>query len=71
MVVAVIAHTLRADSPDVWVTTQIQRWQGVDGLLRVVGWFGYAPQAVLIVGAGLVAQAGAPEGRAPRAQGVE
>ncbi len=45
---AVIAHTLRADSPDVWVTAQIQRWQGVDGLLRVVSWFGYAPQAVLI-----------------------
>jgi hypothetical protein len=49
-VAAIIAHMLRADRPDVWVTTQIQRWKGADGLLRAVSWFGSAPQAVVVGG---------------------
>jgi undecaprenyl-diphosphatase len=50
-VLAVMADALRADSPDVWVTAHIQRWQGVDGLMRAVSWFGSAPEVVLIDGA--------------------
>lgn len=50
---AVIAHALRADRPDVWVTGRIQSWHSLSGLMHVVSWLGSAPQSVAI-DAGLV-----------------
>jgi undecaprenyl-diphosphatase len=50
-VLAAIAHTLRADRPDVWATGHLQRLSGLDGLLTAVSWIGYAPHDVFVYGA--------------------
>jgi hypothetical protein len=47
---AAITHALRADDPDVRVTSHLQRWHMVDGLMRAVSWVGSAPQVVPIDG---------------------
>ncbi|HVA91346.1 MAG TPA: phosphatase PAP2 family protein [Chloroflexota bacterium] len=50
-ILAVIAHSLRADRLDVWITDQIQRLTVFDGPLQLVSWFGYTPQEIVILGA--------------------
>jgi membrane-associated phospholipid phosphatase len=49
-VLAAIAHSLRSDRLDVWVTGQLQRPHLLDAPLQVVSWIGYAPQEIGIVG---------------------
>lgn len=51
---AVFAHSLRGDQLDVRLTSAVQRWHNVDGVMRAVSWLGYSPQyaavcALLIV----------------------
>ena len=50
-VLAAVAHSLRADRLDVWITDTVQRLHGLDGLMRAVSWFGYTPQQPIVFGA--------------------
>jgi len=50
-VLAAIAHSLRADRLDVWVTDQLQRPHLIDAPLQLVSWIGYTPQEIVILGA--------------------
>ena len=50
-VLALVAHGLRADGPDLWVTEGLQGQQRLDGLLRAVSWIGSSPQDLAIYGA--------------------
>lgn len=50
-VLAFVAHRLRADRPDVWVTDAVQRLHPLDGVLRAISWFGYTPQQLIVFGA--------------------
>jgi membrane-associated phospholipid phosphatase len=49
-VLAAIAHSLRSDRLDVWVTDQLQRPHLIDAPLQLVSWIGYAPQEIVILG---------------------
>jgi membrane-associated phospholipid phosphatase len=50
---AIVAHGLRTDRFDVWVTTAIQRWTGLHGLMVTVSWFGYSPQDIIVDALGI------------------
>ena len=50
-VLAAIAHSLRADRLDVWITDQIQRPGLLEAPLQAVSWIGYTPQEVVIIAA--------------------
>lgn len=50
-VLAAVAHGLRADRLDVWLTGKIQGAHSLDGLMQAVSWIGYTPEEVFIFGA--------------------
>lgn len=56
-VLALVAHGLRADRPDLWATEGLQGQRGLDGVLRAVSWIGSAPQDLAIYGALILAVA--------------
>lgn len=45
-----VAHHLRADGPDVWVTDHLQHLTALDGLLTAVSWIGYSPHDLIVFG---------------------
>jgi undecaprenyl-diphosphatase len=55
ILLAVVAHGLRADPIDLAVTRAVQRLTGLDGVLRAVSWIWYVPQTLVLHGAMLVA----------------
>lgn len=45
---AVVAHSLRSDPFDLWVTEHVQQWRSLDWPLSAASWPGYSPQDWLI-----------------------